>query len=240
MGTLPRYMICVYLASAKWMSTPPYSTKLWQFYAFLITWGLFLVVTPELKFTSCDQFMASLSAAMILRILYIPAGLSACIWGHFGPERKDTRWWVGGWVGGGVCGLWWRLSFLSNDIICSTIANSNDPSASIRKNVQKMQPFFISLYYIWVYFEGDGDIIKHNYIGSATVTTRITFLVGNPNEPSFATATGWGIVPTYIYIYIHIHLLCGFYGCHDIPCKTWCYELCETKWHQNGEGGRIH
>ena len=103
MGTLPRYMICVYLASAKWMSTPPYSTKLWQFYAFLITWGLFLVVTPELKFTSCDQFMASLSAAMILRILYIPAGLSACIWGHFGPERKDTRWWVGGWVGGCVC-----------------------------------------------------------------------------------------------------------------------------------------
>ena len=32
-----------------------------------------------------------------------------------------------------------------------------------------------------------------------TVTTRIiTFLVGNPYKPSFATVTGWGVDPTYI------------------------------------------
>ena len=31
-----------------------------------------------------------------------------------------------------------------------------------------------------------------------TVTTRIiTFLVGNPYKPSFATVTGWGVDPTY-------------------------------------------
>ena len=35
-----------------------------------------------------------------------------------------------------------------------------------------------------------------------TVTTRsITFLVGNPYKPPFATVTGWGVDPTYIYIY---------------------------------------
>ena len=35
------------------------------------------------------------------------------------------------------------------------------------------------------------------------VTTRIiTFLVGNPYKPSFATVTGWGVDPSYIYIYI--------------------------------------
>ena len=34
-----------------------------------------------------------------------------------------------------------------------------------------------------------------------TVTTRIiTFLVGNPSKPSFATVTGWGVDPMYIYI----------------------------------------
>ena len=32
-----------------------------------------------------------------------------------------------------------------------------------------------------------------------TVTTRIiTFLVGNPYKPSFATVTGWGVDPNYI------------------------------------------
>ena len=31
-----------------------------------------------------------------------------------------------------------------------------------------------------------------------TVTTRIiTFLVGNPYKPSFATVTGWGVDPMY-------------------------------------------
>ncbi len=31
-----------------------------------------------------------------------------------------------------------------------------------------------------------------------TVTTRIvTFLVGNPYKPSFATVTGWGVDPSY-------------------------------------------
>ena len=31
-----------------------------------------------------------------------------------------------------------------------------------------------------------------------TVTTRIiTFLVGNPYKPSFATVTGWGVDPIY-------------------------------------------
>ena len=33
-----------------------------------------------------------------------------------------------------------------------------------------------------------------------TVTTRIiTFLAGNPYKPSFATVTGWGVVPKYQY-----------------------------------------
>ena len=31
-----------------------------------------------------------------------------------------------------------------------------------------------------------------------TVTTRIiTFLIGNPYKPSFATVTGWGVDPRY-------------------------------------------
>ena len=37
-----------------------------------------------------------------------------------------------------------------------------------------------------------------------TVTTRIiTFLVGNPYKPSFATVTGWGVDPTYPFIFGH-------------------------------------
>ena len=43
---------------------------------------------------------------------------------------------------------------------------------------------------------------KHIYLRSTphpvTVTTRIiTFLVGNPYKPSFATVTGWGVDPIY-------------------------------------------
>ena len=53
------------------------------------------------------------------------------------------------------------------------------------------------------------------YIGCGplpvTVTTgTITFLVGDPYKPSFATVTGWGVDPIYsIYIYI-IHWAFGF------------------------------
>ncbi len=49
---------------------------------------------------------------------------------------------------------------------------------------------------------------KHIYFGygplTVTVTTRIiTFLVGNPYKPSFATVTGWGVDPTYtVYRYV--------------------------------------
>ena len=48
-------------------------------------------------------------------------------------------------------------------------------------------------------------ILRLVYIRSTphpvTVTTRIiTFLVGNPYKPSFATVTGWGVDPMYIYI----------------------------------------
>ena len=40
------------------------------------------------------------------------------------------------------------------------------------------------------------------YIRSTPLTTRIiTFLVGNPYKPSFATVTGWGVDPIYIYIW---------------------------------------
>ena len=36
-----------------------------------------------------------------------------------------------------------------------------------------------------------------------TVTTRIiTFLVGDPYKPSFATVTGWGVDPRYIYLHL--------------------------------------
>ena len=38
-----------------------------------------------------------------------------------------------------------------------------------------------------------------------TVPTRIiTFLVGNPYKPSFATVTGWGVDPMYITYMNHI------------------------------------
>ena len=104
---------------------------------------------------------------------------------------------VGAWLGGSGGGY---LSCLMTSYV-QTIANSNDPSTSIRKKCPKNatflhQPYLYHISYIGdiinmqPYVEGDGDIIKH--IGSATVTIRITFLVGNPNEPSFATVTGWG------------------------------------------------
>ena len=36
-----------------------------------------------------------------------------------------------------------------------------------------------------------------------TLTTRIvTFLVGNPYKPSFATVTGWGVDPTYPLLFV--------------------------------------
>ncbi len=43
-----------------------------------------------------------------------------------------------------------------------------------------------------------------------TVTTRIiTFLVGNPYKPSFATVTGWGVDPRHISLKnLYLQLLC--------------------------------
>ena len=41
------------------------------------------------------------------------------------------------------------------------------------------------------------DIYPRSTPHPVTVTTRIiTFLVGNPYKPSFATVTGWGVDPT--------------------------------------------
>ena len=50
-------------------------------------------------------------------------------------------------------------------------------------------------------FVGCGLYPSNRYLRSTphpvTVTTRIiTFLVGNPYKPSFATVTGWGVDPT--------------------------------------------
>ena len=47
-------------------------------------------------------------------------------------------------------------------------------------------------------------IVKWLYFRSTprpvTVTTGIiTFLVGNPYKPSFATVTGWGVDPSYMF-----------------------------------------
>ena len=65
----------------------------------------------------------------------------------------------------------------------------------------------------WLFRVFFGDEIQHSYMGitwdynkllvrstphPVTVTTRIiTFLVGNPYKPSFATVTGWGVDPNY-------------------------------------------
>ena len=44
-----------------------------------------------------------------------------------------------------------------------------------------------------------------------TVTTRIiTFLVGNPYKPSFATVTGWGVDPRDGYLFISFSVDCFF------------------------------
>ena len=46
-----------------------------------------------------------------------------------------------------------------------------------------------------------------------TVTIRIiTFLVGNPYKPSFATVTGWGVDPTYTYLRSMVRLFQLFWG----------------------------
>ena len=49
----------------------------------------------------------------------------------------------------------------------------------------------------------DACLLNSVYVRSTphpvTVTTRIiTFLVGNPYKPSFATVTGWGVDPKYM------------------------------------------
>ena len=50
------------------------------------------------------------------------------------------------------------------------------------------------LYYIYIYLRSTPHPV--------TVTTRIiTFLVGNPYKPSFATVTGRGVDPIYVCIY---------------------------------------
>ena len=56
------------------------------------------------------------------------------------------------------------------------------------RNVDK---YFHPMEHLGVYFRSTPHPI--------TVTTRIiTFLVGNPYKPSFATVTGWGVDPMYI------------------------------------------
>ena len=53
-----------------------------------------------------------------------------------------------------------------------------------------------------------------------TVTTRIiTFLVGNPYKPSFATVTGWGVDPRFPLIRPAIKPLCGAWNFPLIPWK---------------------
>ncbi len=54
-----------------------------------------------------------------------------------------------------------------------------------------------------------------------TVTTRIiTFLVGNPYKPSFATVTGWGVDPTYIQVFLLLVGGCEFsQGCRHRLCR---------------------
>ena len=51
-----------------------------------------------------------------------------------------------------------------------------------------------------------------------TVTTRIiTFLVGNPYKPSFATVTGWGVDPNYC----HHHVTGYYHPTHQSNPKWW-------------------
>ena len=54
----------------------------------------------------------------------------------------------------------------------------------------------LGIYSIYTYFRSTPRPV--------TVTTRIiTYLVGNPYKPSFATVTGWGVDPTHT-VWIHI------------------------------------
>ena len=56
--------------------------------------------------------------------------------------------------------------------------------------------YSVYIIYIYIYIRSTPHPV--------TVTTRIiTFLVGNPYKPSFATVTGWGVVPIYIYIILY-------------------------------------
>ena len=62
-----------------------------------------------------------------------------------------------------------------------------------------------------------------------TVTTRIiTFLVGNPYKPSFATVTGWGVVPTYIIYELYMYMytcISHLFTCHDYVYHVQSYVL---------------
>ncbi len=50
------------------------------------------------------------------------------------------------------------------------------------------------------YFLSFSALLVRSTPHPVTVTTRIiTYLVGNPYKPSFATVTGWGVVPIYQY-----------------------------------------
>ena len=63
-------------------------------------------------------------------------------------------------------------------------------------NFHEVVPIFIEL----PNFRGSKDANVRSTPHPVTVTTRIiTFLVGNPYKPSFATVTGWGVDPMQIY-----------------------------------------
>ena len=48
----------------------------------------------------------------------------------------------------------------------------------------------------WLYTQVSKNMLSRSTPHPVTVTTRIiTFLVGNPYKPSFATVTGWGVDP---------------------------------------------
>ena len=72
----------------------------------------------------------------------------------------------------------------------------------------------VRVWYIYIYIRST----PHPVI----VTTRIiTFLVGNPYKPSFATVTGWGVDPIYI-IYIYTCIVAAG-GCWKFPR---CFRAC--------------
>ena len=74
--------------------------------------------------------------------------------------------------------------------------------------------YIMSYFYIYILYLIFQYIYICIYIRSTphpvTVTTRIiTFLVGNPYKPSFATVTGWGVDPIYILV-TYMLLLANF------------------------------